>query len=29
MYVMPNPLLLFIWCRVAVPSDHPELDCIA
>lgn len=29
MYVVPNPLLPFIRYRVPVPSDHPELDCIA
>ncbi|ACB24545.1 hypothetical protein Mrad2831_2555 [Methylobacterium radiotolerans JCM 2831] len=28
-YVVPNPLLPFIWYRVAVPKDHPALDCIA
>jgi len=25
MYWLPNPLLPFIWFRVAVPRDHPEL----
>lgn len=25
MYWLPNPLLPFIWYRVAVPRDHPEL----
>ena len=24
-YWLPNPLLPFIWFRVAVPGDHPEL----
>ena len=24
-YWLPNPLLPFIWFRVAVPADHPEL----
>ena len=24
-YVLPNPLLPFIWFRVAVPGSHPEL----
>ena len=24
-YWLPNPLLPFIWFRVAVPRDHPEL----
>lgn len=24
-YWLPNPLLPFIWFRVAVPSAHPEL----
>jgi hypothetical protein len=24
-YWLPNPLLPFIWFRVAVPSHHPEL----
>ena len=24
-YWLPNPLLPFIWFRVAVPKDHPEL----
>ncbi|MFQ5650235.1 MAG: hypothetical protein ACE5IY_09875 [bacterium] len=25
MYWLPNPLLPFIWFRVAVPRSHPEL----
>lgn len=25
MYWLPNPLLPFIWFRVAVPREHPEL----
>lgn len=25
-YWLPNPLLPFIWFRVAVPRDHPELS---
>ena len=25
MYFLPNPLLPFIWFRVAVPQNHPEL----
>ena len=25
-YWLPNPLLPFIWFRVAVPRTHPELD---
>ena len=25
MYWLPNPLFPFIWFRVAVPSNHPEL----
>ncbi len=25
LYWLPNPLLPFIWFRVAVPGDHPEL----
>lgn len=25
LYWLPNPLLPFIWFRVAVPRDHPEL----
>ena len=24
-YWLPNPLLPFIWFRIAVPRDHPEL----
>jgi uncharacterized protein (DUF427 family) len=26
MYWLPNPLFPFIWFRVAVPAEHPELD---
>lgn len=26
MYFLPNPLLPFIWFRVAVPGTHPALD---
>ena len=26
MYWLPNPLLPFIWFRVAVPRVHPELE---
>ncbi len=26
MYWLPNPLFPFIWYRVAVPADHPELE---
>ena len=26
MYWLPNPLLPFIWFRVAVPNSHPELQ---
>ena len=25
-YIVPNPLLPFIWFRVAVPQHHPELE---
>jgi hypothetical protein len=25
LYWLPNPLLPFIWFRVAVPGNHPEL----
>ncbi len=25
LYWLPNPLLPFIWYRVAVPQDHPSL----
>lgn len=25
LYWLPNPLLPFIWFRVALPSDHPAL----
>lgn len=25
MYWLPNPLFPFIWYRVGVPQDHPEL----
>jgi hypothetical protein len=24
-YWLPNPILPFIWFRVAVPREHPEL----
>ena len=27
-YWLPNPLLPFIWFRVAVPKHHPELEII-
>jgi hypothetical protein len=26
MYWLPNPLLPFIWFRVAVPCEHPEIE---
>ncbi len=26
MYWLPNPLLPFIWFRVAVPRSHPEIE---
>jgi uncharacterized protein (DUF427 family) len=26
MYWLPNPLLPFIWFRVAVPRQHPEIE---
>ena len=26
LYWLPNPLLPFIWYRVAVPADHPSLQ---
>jgi len=26
MYWLPNPLLPFIWFRVALPRQHPEID---
>jgi uncharacterized protein (DUF427 family) len=26
LYWLPNPLLPFIWYRVAVPDDHPDLE---
>jgi len=26
LYWLPNPLLPFIWFRVAVPQRHPELE---
>jgi uncharacterized protein (DUF427 family) len=26
MYWLPNPLLPFIWFRVALPGTHPELE---
>jgi len=25
LYWLPNPLFPFIWYRVAVPREHPEL----
>lgn len=25
-YWLPNPLLPFIWFRVAIPREHPEID---
>jgi hypothetical protein len=25
LYWLPNPLFPFIWFRVAVPGNHPEL----
>jgi hypothetical protein len=25
-YWLPNPLFPFIWFRVAVPQEHPELQ---
>jgi hypothetical protein len=25
LYWLPNPLLPFIWFRIAVPRNHPEL----
>jgi hypothetical protein len=25
MYWLPNPLFPFIWYRVGVPADHPDL----
>ncbi len=28
LYWLPNPLLPFIWFRVAVPRDHPELRVV-
>lgn len=28
MYWLPNPLLPFIWFRVAVPRRHPELEVV-
>ena len=27
-YVLPNPLFPFIWFRVAVPAQHPDLDVV-
>jgi len=27
-YFLPNPLLPFIWFRVAIPRHHPELSVI-
>jgi hypothetical protein len=26
LYWFPNPLFPFIWFRVAVPGNHPELN---
>ena len=26
LYWLPNPLLPFIWFRIALPRHHPELD---
>jgi uncharacterized protein (DUF427 family) len=26
MYWLPNPLLPFIWFRIALPRQHPEID---
>ena len=26
MYILPNPLLPFIWFRVALPAFHPDLE---
>lgn len=26
MYWLPNPLLPFIWFRVAIPGQHPEIQ---
>ena len=26
MYWLPNPLLPFIWFRIAVPGNHPEIE---
>jgi hypothetical protein len=26
MYWLPNPLLPFIWFRVALPESHPEIE---
>ena len=28
LYWLPNPLLPFIWFRVALPGHHPELDVL-
>ena len=28
MYWLPNPLLPFIWFRVAVPAGHPDIAVI-
>jgi hypothetical protein len=25
MYWLPNPLFPFVWYRVALPREHPEL----
>ncbi len=29
LYWLPNPLLPFIWFRVAVPRDHPDLSVVS
>jgi uncharacterized protein (DUF427 family) len=26
MYWLPNPLLPFIWFRVAIPAHHPDIE---
>lgn len=26
LYWLPNPLIPFIWFRIAIPGGHPELD---
>ena len=28
MYVLPNPIFPFIWFRIAVPKDHPNVVVI-